>query len=731
MNTAGRKILIVDDRAPNRDYLATLFASQSYAVNQAADGLEALKLVRLWRPDLIIADILMPTMDGYEFVRQLRQDVHLADTPVVFLTAHYSQQEARGLAESCGVFHIITKPVEPEEILFTVARALGLPGPRAAAPLQQFDADHLRLLTNTLARKADELELTNQRLASLIELGQQLASEHDPKHLLNTFCHAAARIVGADYAIIAIHREDGSGVHSVVATGKDSTIVGRISAPSAADRLMQFVMNGPAPLFVADTRERPGLPEPYVDLGTLLAAPMSSPTRRFGILCLGGLNNPAAINGHLGHLAASMAAVLAIAYENAMRYGAIERYTHQLESEVSQRRLAQEQVERLNAELEQRVAERTQELQASHERLRESERMASLGTLSAGLGHDMGNLLLPIRTRLDLMGKMPLMKDVAGHLDSIRQCVNYLQALTNGLRQLALKPDCDEGSGLCTDLIVWSQEIAPLFKSILPRNIALKIDIPAQTPPVAIARHRLTQAVFNVVNNAADALRQSREGQVTMAAAASDDGRFVRVCVSDDGPGMSEEVRRRALEPFFTTKTRGLSTGLGLSLVHGIVKSAGGSVEIQSEPGGGTSVALVLAVAGENVTSAGVSVGPKSVASISLSDSRLAAYASMFLRSLGLEVVQGDPARSDVLIWVTDPLRDKLEQAITFLSDNRARRLAIVGDSCPDWERLGAVCLGGSANPSVFREKLRQLVADSARNAPTEPAIHAELETAS
>src|SRR6059036_3797088 len=80
-------ILIVDDHPTNREFLITLLGHQRHRLLEASDGAEALALVRAERPELVITDILMPTMDGYEFVRQLREDVAIADTEIIFYSA--------------------------------------------------------------------------------------------------------------------------------------------------------------------------------------------------------------------------------------------------------------------------------------------------------------------------------------------------------------------------------------------------------------------------------------------------------------------------------------------------------------------------------------------------------------------------------------------------------------------------------------------------------------------
>ena len=115
MNDALGPILVVEDVSNILELLEITLRFKGYRVMTARDGKEALDRVAEERPTLIITDILMPTMDGYEFVRQLRSDPAIAATPVIFYTAHYLEREARDLAAQCGVRHILTKPAEPDQ----------------------------------------------------------------------------------------------------------------------------------------------------------------------------------------------------------------------------------------------------------------------------------------------------------------------------------------------------------------------------------------------------------------------------------------------------------------------------------------------------------------------------------------------------------------------------------------------------------------------------------------
>jgi PAS domain S-box-containing protein len=159
-------ILVLDDLATERDLLSTVLGYAGHTVVQAATGEEALGLARKSEPELILVDLMMPGMNGYEFVRELRADPRVGNTRVVFCSATYALNEVRRLAESCGVSHILAKPCEPEEIIGVVSKALdssrGDPRPRMAA--EEFDREQLRVLNAKLVQKVSELEAVHEEL---------------------------------------------------------------------------------------------------------------------------------------------------------------------------------------------------------------------------------------------------------------------------------------------------------------------------------------------------------------------------------------------------------------------------------------------------------------------------------------------------------------------------------------------------------------------------------------
>jgi putative two-component system response regulator len=160
-------ILIVEDCPINRRFLGKLMHCIGYQFREAENGAEALALLRGQRADLVISDVLMPAMDGFEFVRRLRSETELARTPVIFFSANYDRSAIDALAKECGAVFLLEKPAKPGAIMRAVKEALyrlpaGCPPP---APGADFQESHMALLTTTLTQKVKHLENLNQELA--------------------------------------------------------------------------------------------------------------------------------------------------------------------------------------------------------------------------------------------------------------------------------------------------------------------------------------------------------------------------------------------------------------------------------------------------------------------------------------------------------------------------------------------------------------------------------------
>ena len=206
-------ILIVDDLAANRQGAGYAAASSGPPSARGDRWPRGARRRPAEHPDLVITDVLMPVMDGYEFVRQLRLDPATSGIPVVFYTAHYGEREARALALSSGVSYVLTKPTESAEVLGIVARVLdgesGAGVPSDASPLTTaFDREHLRLVTDKLSETAGDLRAANARLRALINIGLELASERDSDRMLQNVCVSARDLFGATYVTLGILDRD-------------------------------------------------------------------------------------------------------------------------------------------------------------------------------------------------------------------------------------------------------------------------------------------------------------------------------------------------------------------------------------------------------------------------------------------------------------------------------------------------------------------------------------------
>lgn len=334
-------ILVVDDEQANRELLVTLLGYAQHRVLEASDGVAALARVYAERPDLVITDILMPAMDGYELVHRLRSDPTVASTTVVFYTAHYLENQARTLAEKCGVRFVITKPADPEAILRTVEEALGLEG--AAGPTaEKFEEEHLQLVSDKLLQKVNELQSANQRLAALIQVSQQLASERDPQTLLESVCHSARDLIGAAQAMIAIHDNGRTEWRYLLSSGVEPDVSRELAPPLDRGTLGTLLRERVSVrLAGSDALQDTGLPEGHPPAASLLGVRVASITRTYGWLCLTNKPGSTEFSEDDERHALTLASLAGRIYENGSLYREIESHAKRLELEIEERRQAE------------------------------------------------------------------------------------------------------------------------------------------------------------------------------------------------------------------------------------------------------------------------------------------------------------------------------------------------------------------------------------------------------
>lgn len=238
--------------------------------------------------------------------------------------------------------------------------------------------------------------------------------------------------------------------------------------------------------------------------------------------------------------------------------------------------------------------------------LRDSQKMEAIGQLTGGLAHDFNNLLGVVIGNLDLIGEKlpadePLRRSYRAALDAALQGASVTRSLLAVARRQPLQVGVDDLNALVSEML-------PLVRSSAGTGVTVRLQLAAGELPVLMDAGGLSNAVLNLVINARDAMKtQSGEHLMvvrTRRQTLVEDpdrrlaaGDYAVVDVEDNGPGMSDEVRARAFELFFTTKSAGHGTGLGLSMVRGFAEQLNGAVWLDSAPGRGTTVSLLLPLA--------------------------------------------------------------------------------------------------------------------------------------
>jgi PAS domain S-box-containing protein len=629
--TALARVLVVDDELGPRESLRMLL-KPAYQIQTAENGRTALDLLRRFQPDVVIMDIKMPEMDGLELLRHVKR----ADPSieVVMITAYASLETVRH-ALTYGAFEYLIKPFSRQDLEDVVHRALlrrqadlGARGQvaRLVEDMRRLSAK-TRELEEVARREAAEQSLRVMQLSIVREISRTIVGQLDPQKVTIAVTEQLRTALGydgvaivpeaptdvdkADVAVMICTVQDGQGPLGYLVV--DNRASRRAIDPRERELLEMLseylavaLRNSRLYGEIADTKR--SLEQLIASAGDAIIS-LSPEDRIEGW-------NPAA--ERIFGLAAAQAISRQITdllprgdYGEARRRLADGTPMHAFETTATagQPRPVELAVtlsalhgrhgglEGLIAIVRDITAQREVEKQ-----LRQSEKLTALGQLAGGIAHDFNNLLQAI------LGYAQLMKQNPRDIEFVARSLNVVEAAAvdgsetvRRIQQFArLRPD-EQFVGVDVNQIVHDAVaiVRPRWEEKIARDnrpLDLRLDL-GTIETINGRPAALTELMTNLILNALDAMP---DGGTLTVATRSEPGRHITLTVTDTGIGMSEPVRRRIFEPFFSTKGEG-GSGLGLSMVYSIVRRHSGEIRVDSELGRGATFTLTFPVASDPV----------------------------------------------------------------------------------------------------------------------------------
>ncbi len=568
-------VLIVDDITENLYFLESLLTGNGFSVKTAVNGKDALEKLSEQEFGLIISDILMPVMDGFELCRRVKKDEGLKGIPFVFYTSTYTEKKDEEFALSLGASRFILKPQGPEDFLEIISGVVK-------------DAESGRLKSEPahLAEEKAIYKLYNERLVNklekkMIDLENEKNARQKVEKEVNMLAHAlksigeCVSVTDMDDSILFVNKS----FKKTYGFSEDELIGKSISLISSDINPKELTANIRTQIRSGGWR------------GELFQKKKD------------GSEFPAALSTSVIRDEMDKAAAIV-----------------SVSSDITERRQLEEQ-------------------------MRQAQKMEAIGRLAGGVAHDFNNILTVINGYSELL-LMSLKEDdpIYKNLKEIEKAGHRAGGLTRQLlafsRRQVLQP-------IVLDIKNVLNDLNKMLHRLIRENIELNTILGADVGRIKADPGQIEQVIFNLVINARDAMPLG--GKLTIESKnieykdpylwedlIIEPGNYMMLAISDTGTGMDRETKSRIFEPFFTTKKEGEGTGLGLSTVYGIVKQSGGSINVYSEPGIGTTFKMYFPCVKE--PAAKITKRASSAVSLSGTETILVAEDEDNLRDLACEI---------------------------------------------------------------------------------------------
>jgi len=601
------QILVVEDNENSRVLLESALAANGYKVASAENGKLALAQAVLHPPDLIISDILMPEMDGYALCQAVRADEQLCGIPFIFYTATYTDPQNEKLAMDFGADKFIVKPMEIDLLLSEIRAVLENEqekGITSSAKPEKNEFELQKAYSETIARKIEEKVRELEEEKTLLT-----ASEKKYRRLIE--------VLRDNYFFYAL---DESGALTYL-----SPSIVNVLGYSPKEFQSQF----PSLIRQADS-----------DTGIMDYTGQS----------MQGIRQPpyeievSHKDGSLHWLEITEEPVL----NDKGQVKTVECIAHDI-------------TKRIKTQAE------TKEL---HTRLNQAQKMEAIGTLAGGIAHDFNNILSAIIGYTELT-KMMVAGDekISGYLNKVMEAGNRAKELVQQILTFSRQAE-KELKPVPIKIII--KEALKLLRASLPATIEIKHDLQSNSMVMADPS-QIHQLIMNLCVNAGHAMREKggilevNLKDVLLDAESLPNfpdvkpGLYLNLTVGDTGEGMSNKVLERIFNPFYSTQERGEGTGMGLSVVHGIVKSYHGAIQAFSDLGRGTTFNIFLPTA-ETVSGSDEGIDeelPKGTETILFIDDEpsLVEIGEQMLKSLGYSVVSQTSSPGALDLFKAQPER--------------------------------------------------------------------------
>jgi signal transduction histidine kinase/CheY-like chemotaxis protein len=471
---------------------------------------------------------------------------------------------------AAGVVHLAAAPLTSGARTFGVLALMDCSGKR---PFSTADVPFLQTAARVLALRLEverhaRLARRSQEGIEAVQSADLTASLELPK-VLDSILATAATLVPADLGHVFLYAED------TLSFGAALGPEGRMERPFAEPRhkgLTYQVARSGVPMVVQNIRRHPlyvGSPSSWT--GSIVAHPLKVKGRVVGVMSISRMQ-PRPFEEEELRVLEMLAAQAAIAIEN--------------------------------ARLHQSVRDQLLALQESQARLVQSEKMAAIGRLVAGVAHELNNPLTAIIGISQLTqslleageGGERLRHDLQRLVDEAHRAGRIVRSLLDFSRQ---KPT-ERRPVQINEVLTGTLKI--LAYDLDSRNIRRELNLADELPVTMADAHQLQQVFVNLITNAAEAMQETGGGTLYLSSAlvvsplGAEGGRSVRVIVQDTGPGIEASLHSQVFDPFFTTKPPGKGTGLGLAVCHGIIGEHGGQIWVESTSGQGAAFYVQIPV---------------------------------------------------------------------------------------------------------------------------------------